>query len=407
MPIMITTPAIVILAAGEGARMRPLTGTRPKTMLPVAGKPILEHLLTECIAANASDFIIVVGYHDETVRNYFTDGSEWGVRIRYAIQRQPAGTADALRQASHFLDAAFVLLNGDIMLKSNDILPLIEAETNLLSAVELTNVEGKGVIEAQGGRVIRLHEKSTHPPTRLANAGAYHFTGDILEFTRNTPLSPRGEYEITDTVQALIDAGIAVGYRTVSTWSELSYPWDLLQANESALANCLASADGIIEPGVTINGTVIVGSGSLIRAGSYITGPVKIGRNCVIGPNCCIRPATDIGDDCHIGSGVEIKNSIIMSGTKIPHLSYVGDSVIGENCNLGAGTQIANLRLDKQTIVVNGINTGRHKLGGIFGDGVVTGINASINPGTMVGHQARIGPGATVKGVIAPGARVY
>ncbi|MEL7561983.1 bifunctional sugar-1-phosphate nucleotidylyltransferase/acetyltransferase [Dehalogenimonas sp. 4OHTPN] len=401
------TPAVVIMAAGEGARMRPLTGTRPKVMLPVAGKPILEHLLTECAAAGAGDFVLVVGYHDEVVRNYFTDGSKWGVRIRYVTQRQPAGTADALRQSSHFLGAAFVLLNGDIMLKSIDIVPLIEAETNLLSIVELPNVEGKGVMETRGGQVVRLYEKCTRPPTRLANAGAYHFTGDILKFVQQTPRSPRGEHEITDTVQALIDAGIPVGYRSVSTWSELSYPWDLFQANESALANCPPSVEGMIEPGATITGSVAVGHGSLIKAGSYITGPVKIGRNCVIGPNCHIRPATDIGDECHIGAGVEIKNSIIMTGTRIPHLSYVGDSIIGQNCNLGAGTQIANLRLDKKAIAVNGINTGRQKLGGIFGDGVVTGINASINPGTMVGHGARIGPGATAKGIIAPGARIY
>jgi NDP-sugar pyrophosphorylase family protein len=134
---------------------------------------------------------------------------------------------------------------------------------------------------------------------------------------------------------------------------------------------------------------------------------VIIGAGCEIGPNCYIRPATSIGDGCHVGASVEVKNSIIMRGSKLPHHNYVGDSVIGEQCNLGAGTKIANLRLDKKDIQVAGINTKRRKLGAIMGDRVETGINASINVGSMIGNNTFIGPGASASGVILPDSKLF
>jgi bifunctional UDP-N-acetylglucosamine pyrophosphorylase/glucosamine-1-phosphate N-acetyltransferase len=179
-----------------------------------------------------------------------------------------------------------------------------------------------------------------------------------------------------------------------------------LSANESLLAGLEPSQQGKVESNVTINGPVAVGQDTVIRSGAYINGPVIIGEGCDIGPNCYIRPSTSIGDGCHIGAAVEVKNSIIMKGTKIPHHNYVGDSVIGEQCNLGAGTKIANLRLDKQNIIVSGVDTGRRKLGAIIGDRVETGINASINVGCIIGNNTFIGPGAVVSGVISPKSKI-
>jgi bifunctional UDP-N-acetylglucosamine pyrophosphorylase/glucosamine-1-phosphate N-acetyltransferase len=157
---------------------------------------------------------------------------------------------------------------------------------------------------------------------------------------------------------------------------------------------------------VVINGTIIVGKGTVIRSGTYIEGPVVIGVDSKIGPNCYIRPYTTIGNHCHVGNACEVKNSIVMDHSNVPHLNYVGDSVIGQNCNLGAGTTVANLRLDKKnvTVVLNGknIDTKRKKLGAIIGDNVQTGINATINIGSMIGNDVYIGPGGFVKKEVTP-----
>jgi NDP-sugar pyrophosphorylase family protein len=164
---------------------------------------------------------------------------------------------------------------------------------------------------------------------------------------------------------------------------------------------------GAVEENVVLKGPVAIGRNTVVRSGSYIEGPVIIGESCVIGPNCYIRASTAIADGCHIGAGVEVKNSIIMRGSKVPHLNYVGDSVIGEGCNLGAGTKVANLRLDKGNVNIDGIDTHRRKLGAVIGDNVETGINASINVGSVIGDKTFIGPGALAHGVIKPGSKIF
>jgi UDP-N-acetylglucosamine diphosphorylase/glucosamine-1-phosphate N-acetyltransferase len=397
----------VILAAGEGQRMRPLSYTHSKVMLPIANKPILEHLLVEMIAAGIREVILVVGYHDEQVLDYFGNGVKWNIHIQYADQRQQKGTADAVRMADGLFKDKFLLANGDIIINRRDIQKLTAQNGNTMSVVDLPDVTGLGVIDGQNGQVVRIYEKPANPPTHLANAGLYAFTPEIFGAIQKTGTSPRGEYEITDSIQILIDSGIKVAYQTIGEWPDLSYPWDLLGANEIALSKLERQISGEIEEQAIIQGAVSVGVGTRIRSGAYIMGPVIIGQNCDIGPNCFIRPSTAIGDNCHIGASVEVKNSIIMRGTKIPHLNYVGDSVIGENCNLGAGTKIANLKLDKKNIFVNDIDTKRRKLGAIIGDGVETGINASINVGTLIGNNARIGPGALAHGLIAPRSKIF
>ncbi|MFC1993160.1 bifunctional sugar-1-phosphate nucleotidylyltransferase/acetyltransferase [Chloroflexota bacterium] len=397
----------VILVAGEGIRMHPLTYTRPKVMLPIANKPILEHLLLEAREAGISEFIFIVGYHDEQVRDYFGGGERWGVNIEYCNQRTQSGTADALKMVEGLIDGGFLMVNGDIIVGKKDIGRLIDKNENIMSVIEVGETRGLGVVELSGGKVIRIHEKTEKPPSHMANIGLYLFTPDIFDAISQTPKSPRGEYEIIGSLQLMIDKGLHISFQEVSYWLDLSYPWDMLSANESLLATLEPQNLGEVEGNVTMKGAVSIGSNTVVRSGSYIVGPVIIGRNCDIGPNCCIRPSTSIGDNCHIGAAVEVKNSIVMNGSKIPHHNYVGDSVIGEECNFGAGTKIANLKLDKKNIVMAGIDTGRHKLGAIMGDRVETGINASINVGCIIGNNARIGPGALAHGIISPGSRVF
>jgi len=397
----------VILAAGEGTRMRPLTYTRPKVMLPVANRPILEHLVRELCAVGIREFIMVVGYHDEQVRDYFQHGEKWDVRIEYVNQRSQLGTADALRQLQQLAGARFLVVNGDAILRRDDLAGFLKSRGNAMGVYEVSNPRGLGVVETDGKKLVRIYEKTDNPPSRLANIGLYLFNQEIFAAIADTPQSLRGEYEITDSIQLLVERGWPVWCRPISYWLDLSRPWDLLSANEQLLKDLPEENRGEIEPGAYIKGPVQIGEHSLVRSGSYIEGPVIIGAHCDIGPHCFIRPATTIGDHCHIGAGVELKNSIVMRGSKIPHLNYVGDSVIGADCNLGAGTIIANLKLDKKNIMIEGVDTGRRKLGAIMGDHVEVGINASINVGCVIGNNTLIGPGAVASGVIAPRSRRF
>jgi UDP-N-acetylglucosamine diphosphorylase/glucosamine-1-phosphate N-acetyltransferase len=397
----------VILAAGEGSRMRPLTYTRPKVMLPIANKPILEHLVIEAREAGIKEFVFVVGYRDEQVRSYFDNGERWGVTISYSEQRKQLGTADAIRMVEGMVGDKFLVMNGDAIIRREDIAGLINNKGTTLSVIEVDDPRGLGMVELRKGKVVRIYEKTEKPPTRMANAGLYLFTSDIFDAISRTAKSPRGEYEITDSLHLLMEGGSGIASREIKYWLDLSYPWNLLAANEALLAGIQPVSLGTIEANVNIKGNVSIGKGTVVRSGAYIVGPVIIGENCDIGPNCYIRASTAIGDGCHVGAAVEVKNSIIMKASKIPHLNYVGDSVIGEQCNLGAGTKIANLRLDKKNITAGGIDTGRRKLGAILGDHVETGINASINVGCVIGNNAFIGPGTVARGVISPGAKIF
>ncbi len=402
-----STTTAVILAAGEGSRMRPLTYTRPKVMLPIANRPILEHLLIEARAAGIGEFILVVGYHDEQLRGYFGDGQRWDVSIRYSSQRRQAGTADAVRTVEGMVGDRFLLLNGDMVVNRKDIARVLKKETTTIGVIEVSDTRELGLLEVTGTRVVRIHEKVQEAPSNLANAGLYLLTAEVFAAIARTPKSPRGEYELPAALQLMIDRGTRVGVQKIGYWLDLSYPWQLLGANEALLAGLEPAIEGEVEANAVIKPPVAIGAGTVVRSGSYVVGPVIIGRDCGIGPNCYIRPSTSIGDGCHIGASVEIKNTIVMSNSAVPHLSYVGDSIIGEGCNLGAGTKIANLRLDEKDISVAGVNTRRRKFGAVLGDGVKTGINASINLGTMIGNGAFVGPGAVVSGVVAPGSRVF
>jgi len=396
----------VILAAGEGRRMQPLTSACPKVMLPVANRPIVEHLITELKKAGITELILVVGYHADSIRSYFGNGRRLGMTIEYITQQEQCGTGHAVKLAREKVDSRFLLVNGDVILNAGDLKRLAERKTPALSLFEVADTDGLGVVETDGAGVVRIHEKTPSPPTHLANAGAYLLTPDIFSVLDALPRSPRGEYELPDAIQTLIDRGTRVEYVRINWWLNFTHPWDLLTANEELLPRAMTGRKGVIETGAVLRGKVTTGKGTIIRSGSYIIGPVAIGENCDIGPNCFIRPATAIGDECRIGASVEVKNSIIMNGTKIPHLSYVGDSVIGPDCNLGAGTKIANLRLDEAGVSAGGASTGRRKFGAIIGGGVHTGVNVSISPGTIIGSNSHIWPDALIGGEVPPGSTV-
>ena len=393
----------VVLVAGKGTRMEPLTSGCPKVMLQVANKPILEHILNSAIEAGIEGFVFITGYLEEQIREYFGDGNKWGVSIEYVRQKEQLGTANAIGCAKGYVEGAFLVLNGDMLIGQEDLkLLLSRPEEAVICVKEVENPSDFGVLETENNKVVRIIEKPENPPTNLANAGIYLFRESIFDFIDRTRASIRNELEITDSIQMLIDSQATVGYSLLEGgWIDVGYPWDLLKANEYLLKGLESSCEGTVEPNATIKGQVEIGKGTLIRNGSYIEGPVIIGENCDIGPNCYIRPSTAIGNNSRIGNAVEIKNTIIMENSHVGHLSYVGDSVIGRRCNFGAGTKVANLRHDGKNIKVmikdKILDSGRRKLGVIMGDNVHTGINTSINIGVIMEKGRCTSPGEIVK----------
>ncbi|MCX6689602.1 MAG: sugar phosphate nucleotidyltransferase [Methanoregula sp.] len=389
----------VVFAAGEGKRMRPLTARRPKVMLPLANRPMMEHLVLAARDAGITDFILVVGYGEREVRKHFGDGSRWGIHITYAPQRHQQGTADALRSAADRVSGNFLAMNGDMLLTSADISRLIAMPPHCMSTSTSDHPRDYGVVLVEDGMVTSLEEKSERPNSDQINAGAYLFSPDIFELVDQVQTSSRGELELTDALGVLIGEKLLAAI-PFSSWMDVGYPWDLLDANAILMASLQPENRGTVETGVTMSGAVAIGNGTVVKSGTYIEGPCIIGDNCRIGPHAYIRGATSIGDDCHIGHCTELKNSIVMAGTKIPHFNYIGDSVIGSGCNFGAGTKVANLRHDHENVRVCGKDTRHKKFGAVIGDGVQFGINCSINVGAMIGSDAKFAPCSSIEGCI-------
>jgi len=389
----------VVLAAGEGKRMRPLTAKRPKVMLPLANHPMMEHLVLAARNAGIDRFTFVVGYGEREIRRHFGDGSSFGISIAYAPQRHQSGTADALKTVRDSVSGPFILMNGDMIVKTEDILAMSRMSAPCMGVFTTDHPQDYGVVVVEKDIVVSLEEKSKNPKSTMINAGIYLFDEEIFPRVDAVRPSSRGEFELTDALTEYIRGRALNAYR-LSYWLDVGHPWDMLDANAALMERMTEFSKGTVEEGVVLKGPVVIGEGTVVKAGTYIEGPCCIGKNCRIGPHAYIRGATSIGDGCHIGHSTEIKNSIIMAETKIPHFNYVGDSIIGSGCNFGAGTKIANLRHDHATIRIGGKDSRRKKFGAIIGDNVQFGINCSVNVGAVIGCNAKIAPSCYVEGQI-------
>ncbi|TLZ78645.1 MAG: glucose-1-phosphate thymidylyltransferase [Methanobacteriota archaeon] len=405
----------VVLAAGEGTRMRPLTANLPKPLLPVAGKPFLRHTLEALRGADISRVAVLIGWQGHRIRESIGTGESLGLSITYEEQAERLGTAHAIGCMRSHVDGDFLSMNGDVVVSAAGLAALVAHHTKVrgpvLALAEVPNPESFGVVETKDGKVTSLEEKPRRPKSHLINAGIYVFDEDIFPLIDKTPKSSRGEYEITDTIRALMEKRDVYGFRLPGEWIDVGRPWDLLRANAALLAPLKGESLADVDPGATLVGEVRIEEGARVRRGSYIEGPSIIGPDAEIGPNCYIRPSTSIGPGAKVGNACEVKNSILMAKAHVPHQNYVGDSILGERCNLGAGTKVANLRLDEAPIKVVwrgvDIDTGLRKLGVIMGDDVKVGINASIDAGTIIGEESFLGPGARVRGNIAPRSRIF
>ncbi|MEM3579021.1 MAG: sugar phosphate nucleotidyltransferase [Candidatus Bathyarchaeia archaeon] len=411
----------VVLAAGEGVRLQPLTFTRPKHMISIGGKPVLEHCLDSVKACGINHVIIVVHHMADVIRRYFGSGENFGLKIEYVEQPSVLGTGNAVGVAEPFVEGDFVLVYGDLLFTTEALKKVLNLHNTKRSAATLAAVpvekpEDYGILELEkDGSVKRIVEKPAREeaPSNMANAGLYVFSTEIFEKAKKIKASSRMEWEITDAIGLFIEEGKPVFAAEIpnTDWFDIGRPWDLLEANRWILSQMKHKILGYMETGAHVVGPVTVAETARIRSGAYIEGPAYIGEYSDIGPNCYIRPCTSIGRKVRIGNACEIKNSIIMDGVHVGHLSYVGDSVIGENCNLGAGTITANYRFDagmvKMMVKDKLVDSGRTKLGAVLGDNVKTGINALFMPGVKVGNNCWIGPNVVVHRDVPPNTAVF
>lgn len=391
-----TRMQVVILAAGEGTRMRPLSASLPKPMLPVADRPLVAHSVDAAIDAGADEVVLVVGYEAETVREHF--GSEYaGVPVEYAVQEEQSGTADAVRAAREHLDGPFAVLNGDNLYDAESIRRLFDAGP-AVGAYRVEDPSNYGVLSTDGDTVTEIVEKPDDPPTDLANTGAYVFPAETRTWL-DVAESERGEYEITDVLARVVDEYDVTAVE-LERWMDVGRPWELLEANEWKVGAMERRIDGDVHESADLRGDVVVEEGATVDSGVVVEGPALIRSGADVGPNAYIRATTLVDEDAHVGHGVEIKNSVIGRGTNVGHLSYVGDSVLGRDANFGAGTNVANLRHDdepvKLTVKGERVSTGRRKFGVVLGDGAKTGINTSLNAGVVLSEGAFTTPGETV-----------
>lgn len=400
----------VVLAAGEGVRLQPITLTRPKHLIEVGGRPILERCLEGLKASGINEVVVVVHFMADAIRNYFGEGEKLGLRIEYVEQKRVLGTGNAVGVAEPYVENDFLVVYGDLLFRADAVKRVIglhkkEKPVATMAVVPVENPEDYGIVEVgDEGRVKHLVEKPSREEasTNLANAGIYVFSTEIFGKIRETSASARGEWEITDAISLLLGEAEPVSAVEISRddWFDVGRPWDLLEANRWALMRMDHKVYGRVEEGARLVGPVAVAESARVRSGAYVEGPAFVGEGSDVGPNCYVRPYTSIGRKVRIGNGCEIKNCLVMDGVHIGHLSYIGDSIVGEGCNLGAGTVTANLRLDDGNVrmSVKGVvvDSGRRKLGVVLGDGVKSGINALFMPGVKVGCNSWIGPNVVV-----------
>ena len=331
----------LILSGGRGTRLRPLTHTGAKQLVPVANKPILWYGIESIVAAGITEIGIIISPETgHEIRNKTGDGSQFGAQITYILQAEPAGLAHAVKVARPFLgDTPFVMYLGDNLIQG-ELHNLVEQfkENQLDSLILLKSVKNPsafGVAEVNaGGRVTALIEKPEHPPSNLALVGVYLFSPAIHGAIDQIQPSPRGELEITDAIQKLIDLGNPVeSFRLQGWWLDTGKKDDLLNANQIVLdAFSDSTIAGEIDGNSILRGRVHVGKGAKI-INSTIRGPVTIGENCHI-ENCFVGPYSSIAQRTTLRD-VEVEHSVILKDTIVEGIHHrIVDSLIGERAHV-------------------------------------------------------------------------
>ncbi|MFC7047248.1 bifunctional sugar-1-phosphate nucleotidylyltransferase/acetyltransferase [Halobacteriaceae archaeon GCM10025711] len=390
-----TVREAVVLAAGEGQRLRPLTRHRPKPMLPAANRPILEYVLDTLVDVGVDRIHVVVGYKRSRVQEHFGP-SYRDVPLHYVSQDKQLGSGHALLQARDAVDGPCLVLNGDQIVAADiveDVLAAFEADADAVGALgvlERDELAQYGAIELDDGRVVNLVEKPDAGAYRLLNAGVYAFDPAVFDAIEATPRVD-GELSLTDTITRLVDDDRVVrGVRTAGLWMDATYPWDLL-----AVAGDLLAA-GWIEDDERGDG-VWVADSAQVHDTAVLQAPVVVGADSVVGPGAVVGSHTALGRNVTVGANAVVEASVVEDDARIDAGSTVRECVAGQGVSLGAGSVVAGGRAD---VVIAGEVHERQRLGAVLADRVHVEGGVTFAPGTLVGPNARIESGCQVRGRI-------
>jgi glucose-1-phosphate thymidylyltransferase len=331
----------LILSGGRGTRLRPITHTSAKQLVPVANKPVLFYGIEAMAEAGIEEIgIIIAPETGDEIRNAAGDGSQFGVKITYIVQDEPAGLAHAVLTAEPFLGSEpFVMYLGDNLLQGGirDLVEAFQANSPdaLILLTPVPDPEHYGVAELHDGRVTSLAEKPAHPTTNLALVGVYMFTAAVHEAARAIKPSPRGELEITDAIQHLVDNGMRVEPHVVrGWWKDTGRLEDMLEANQLILDALETRIEGeLIDSNA--DGRVVIEAGAVLER-SRVRGPAIIGAGTRL-LDCYVGPYTAIGENCVI-QRAEVEHSILLTGSSVIGLDgRMEASLLGRNVKVGRG----------------------------------------------------------------------
>lgn len=381
----------VVLAAGEGKRLEPLTNLRPKPMIPVANKPLLEYVIEAIAAAGIDEVILVVGYKRERIQSHFGDGDDWGVDLTYAIQRKQLGTGDAVLQAEPYIDEDFLVLNGDQIIDAAAIESVTAARETWDGPLMVVTHSGEpslyGVIDINDDRVVDIREKPLEPSltSDLINAGVYAFGPDIFSEIRET--EAHGELALTTTLKDRLDA---VPIRAVpydGLWLDVTRPWDLLSVN----GRLLDRGEGTRAASAQIAGEATV------------TEATAIGENATVMPGATVLRGSALGDNVRVGPNAVIQNSLLLSDVAVGPGAVLTDCVVGANVRIGSNTTVAGGEAD--VVIEDTLHRGV-QFGGMLGDNAALGGAVTVEPGALLGNDSVVGTGSLLSGRIEPGSTV-
>jgi glucose-1-phosphate thymidylyltransferase len=330
----------IILHGGHGTRLRPLTHTGPKQLLPIANKPMSNYCVETLVKSGINEIAFIIGGTGaEKVEEFYGKGEKFNAEFSYIKQDFPKGISHAISLCEDFINGEkFVVFLGDNII-NKDI-------TNYISNFEKSNVEASlllcevdnpsqfGIAEIKNEKIVNITEKPKKPITNLAVTGIYCLTPHIFEVIKKLKPSWRNELEISDALQILIEEGNELTYETITDyWKDTGTPKDIIEANKKVLENMEGFHNGQNEGNVIISGKVMIEEGSIIKKGVKITGPVIIGKNCIIGANSEIKSNTSIGNNCQI-NGCIISDSIIMKDCIFEGKFEIKNSIIGSNSKI-------------------------------------------------------------------------